>query len=234
MSRIFIFDAVHTILRPIPDVTSAYFLAGQRHGSSLTKAEVKKRFRIARRQRFGTFVAASQTQPGSLPSSDKIEYQLWRDLVSDVYAEVRPIDGLFDQLWSHFASEDNWQLYDDVESCWQDLKANGDRIVIASNFDSRLFNVVSKHASLKAADAVFCSAEVGFRKPDPQFYHAVSESFGITPEDEVIMVGDDFENDYVAPVRFGWKAFHLDRRDGAKRNPNTVSSLNELSKKVQE
>lgn len=229
MSRIFIFDAVHTILRPIPDVVSAYFLAGQRNGSSLTKEEVKTGFRIARRQRFGTFVAASQTQSGSLVSSDAIERQLWRDLVADVFLDVQPIDSLFDELWLHFASAENWQLYDDVESCWSQLKENGDRIVVASNFDSRLNDIVAQHEPLSLADAVYCSAEVGFRKPDPMFYKAVADSFEFGASDEIIMVGDDFENDYVGPVKFGWQAFHLDRRAPPRGNQHTISSLNALS-----
>jgi len=229
MSRIFIFDAVHTILRPIPDVISAYFLAGQRHGSLLTKNEVKKRFRIARRQRFATFVAASQTEPGSLVSSDEIEYQLWRDLVSDVFLDVQTIDTLFKELWLHFASANHWQLYDDVEACWSKLKANGDRIVIASNFDSRLNEIVTEHQPLSLADAVYCSAEVGYRKPDPLFYKTVAESFGIKDADEVVMIGDDFENDYVAPVRFGWKAFHLDRRSTDRSDQRVIESLESVA-----
>lgn len=233
MSRIFIFDAVHTILRPIPDVISAYFLAGKRHGSELSKDDVKTRFRVARRQRFATFVAASQTQAGSLVSSDPIEKQLWRDLVTDVFLDVQPIDSLFSELWAHFASAENWQLYDDVESCWSKLKSSGDRIVIASNFDSRLNEIVFQHQPLSLADAVYCSAEVGYRKPDPQFYRAVADSFGINEPDEVIMIGDDYENDFVAPVRFGWKAFHLDRRDGQNGNQNTISSLEALPLKFQ-
>ena len=228
MSRIFIFDAVHTILRPIPDVISAYFLGGQRHGSQFDKDEVRSRFRVARRQRFGTFVAASQTEAGSLDSSDEIERQLWLDLVSDVFSDVRPIDSLFAELWSHFAAAENWQLYDDVEPCWSKLKANGDRIVIASNFDSRLNEIVAQHETLSLADAVYCSAEVGYRKPDPLFYKAVADSFAIVESDEVIMVGDDAENDYVAPVRFGWQAFHLDRRATDQRPQHVISDLSQL------
>jgi len=233
VSRIFIFDAVHTILRPIPDVISAYFLAGQRHGSSLNKDEVKTEFRIARRQRFGTFIAASQTQSGSLVSSDAIERLLWQDLVSDVFNDVRPVDRLFEELWSHFASADNWQLYDYVESCWSQLKDSGDRIVIASNFDSRLNEIVAQHKTLSLADAVYCSAEVGFRKPDPMFYKTVADSFGVSDSDEVIMVGDDFENDYVGPTKHGWKALHLDRRATPNGNQHTILSLSALLSKSQ-
>ncbi|QEG21583.1 D-glucose-1-phosphatase [Mariniblastus fucicola] len=213
----------------MPDVVSAYFLAGQRHGSELSKQDVKKRFRIARRQRFGTYVVASQTHPGSLPSSDEIERMLWRDLISDVFEDLDRVDELFEQLWLHFAMAENWQLYDDVEECWSRLHANGDRIVVASNFDSRLLDIVAKHPTLALADAVYCSAEVGFRKPDPRFYETVATLFGIKDSDEVIMIGDDFENDYVAPGRFGWRAFHLNRKHGVRPDERVISCLSQLS-----
>lgn len=89
------------------------------------------------------------------------------------------------------------------------------------------------HPTLGLADAVYCSAEVGYRKPDPLFYKTVSDSFGIDDSDEVIMIGDDFENDYVGPVKFGWRAFHLDRRAAPTGNQNTISSLNALPMKYQ-
>jgi putative hydrolase of the HAD superfamily len=228
MPRLFVFDAVHTFLRPVPDVLTAYFDAGRLHGSELSKEKIKTRFRIARRSRFSTGIPSHQTQPGSLRSSDAIELQLWRDLISDVFTEIKPVDSLFERLWEHFALPENWQLYDDVAACWSKLHANGDRIIVASNFDSRLHAIMENFEELAIADAVYCSAEVGYRKPDPLFYETVSKSFGIAESDEVIMIGDDFENDYVAPKRFGWKAIHLDRKLKYHRKSHVISSLHEL------
>ena len=229
MSRYFIFDAVHTILRPVPDVMSTYFLAGQKFGSQVSRDDVKQRFRKARRRLFGTDIPAEQTQPGSLPSSDEREYQLWKDLVTEVFADVRPIDSMFEGLWEHFASPESWQLFDDVEACWQRLRQSGGRLVIASNFDSRLHEIVARHSAIAIADAVFCSAEVGYRKPDPMFYEAVADSLGLTKADKVTMVGDDFENDCAAPHKFGWQAYHLDRRHGVELSKHMISSLSQLS-----
>ena len=228
MPRIFIFDAVHTFLRPFPDVLTAYHQVGQIHGSELSKEKLKTRFHTARRTRFSTSIPAEQTQPGSLPSSDEIEFQLWRDLVTDVFAEIKPVDALFEQLWGHFASPGNWQVYDDVAECWAQMKSGGDRIVVASNFDSRLHAIMENFDELAVAESVFCSAEVGYRKPDPLFYKFVSDSLKLTDADEVIMIGDDFENDYVAPKKFGWKAMHLNRKLDYNRQRGVISSLSEL------
>jgi putative hydrolase of the HAD superfamily len=228
MSRLYIFDAVHTFLRPAPDVLTAYHDVGKLHGSTISKDKLATRFRAARKTRFSANFSAAATQPGSLESSDAIEYQLWQDLIADVFLEIRPVDKLFEQLWGHFANADNWQLYDDVAECWARLHAAGNRIIVASNFDSRLNAIVERFPELSVAEAVFCSAEVGYRKPDPLFYQAVADSIGIVDSDQVIMVGDDFENDYVAPKRFGWKALHLNRKTTEKTQSHVIQDLNSL------
>lgn len=232
MEKIFIFDAVHTILRPVPDVITAYFLAGKRHGSLLTKEDVKSRFRSGRQELFGTRIAAKETKPGSLRSSDEIEFQLWKKLVTYVFNDVVPIDQLFQELWDHFASPQNWQLYDDVESCWQSIKADGGQIVIASNFDSRLNEILKVQSSLTKIDAVFCSAEVGYRKPDPMFYEVVAKTLKLNGAEQVIMTGDDFENDFVAPRLFGWNAVHLDRRSKEQSPDHEIQDLRSIVRHV--
>lgn len=228
MHRTFIFDAVHTILRPVPDVVSAYFLAGQRYGSSLTRKEVKFRFGVGRKEHFGTRIAAKETKPGSLPSSDEIEFQLWKELVGFVFEDIKPIDSLFKDLWDHFASPDNWQLYDDVEPCLSAIKSDGNKIVIASNFDSRLHKVLKVRSLDSEIDDVFCSAEVGFRKPDPMFYQVVADSLQFNGNEEVTMIGDDFENDFVGPREFGWNALHLDRRAKEQAPAHEINDLRSI------
>lgn len=231
MSKVYIFDAVHTVLKPQPDVIRCYFETGNRHGSSLTIDEVKRRFREARIRLFAVSHSAAQTEGGSLVSSDEIEFNLWESLVGHVFADVPEVGPLFKQLWAHFASPQSWQLYDDVESSWRRLAERGDRLVIASNFDSRLHEITKQRSVFSLVEAVFCSAEVGYRKPDPMFYQHVADRLSLRPQDEVIMVGDDFENDYKAPRLFGWQALHLDRRHGGPTGPigsGVISSLSQL------
>lgn len=231
MSRIVLFDAVGTILRPQPDVISAYHRAGIAHGSQLSIEEIAGRFRTARRARFDLNRSAEQTKADSLRSSDEIEYALWRDLIRDVFTDVDNVDGLFSELWSHFAAAENWSLYDDVEGCWNALVKLDFRVAVASNFDSRLDEIVSKFAQLNAAERVFCSAGVGFRKPDPLFYRSIATSLKLSGSDDVYFVGDDLENDFIAPKRFGWHAFHLDR-SGQASNGQAINSLDMLLAKI--
>lgn len=228
MPQIYIFDAVGTVLKPVPDVVDAYHDAGLQHGSKLTRQDVANRFKTARQTRFSTNHSALETAGGSLPSSDAIEHQLWEKLIGDIFNDVKDAKALFEQLWEHFANPSNWQLYDDVETCWSKIRDNGGDLYIASNFDSRLHEIVRQFPIFKIAKASFCSAEVGFRKPDPMFYEHIATEIGINDSQEVMMVGDDFENDFVAPSAFGWKAIYLDRKAIADPNSRTITSLEQL------
>ncbi len=229
MKKTFVFDAVHTILRPMPDVISAYFLAGKRHGSAIAKNDVKRRFREGRRKVFGTSVSAKETKRGALPSSDHIEFQLWSELVAHVFEDVHPIGELFQKLWEHFASPANWQLYDDVDSCFNSIKAAGHQIVVASNFDTRLLEILERQPCCQLIDRVYCSAAVGYRKPDPMFYEVVSRSSGFDDPSSIVMVGDDFQNDYVAPRMHGWNALHLNRQTSEPSGEYEIADLNSVS-----
>jgi len=225
MNRTFVFDAVGTLLRPIPDVITAYRQAGLRHGSSLDRQEVAARFKIARRRYFNCDTSAEATGSGSLVSSDDIERELWRSLIGDVFHDVVAADELFQQLWAHFALPESWGLYDDVAECLNCIAVN-DQIVIASNFDSRLLAIVAAFSELNCVSEVHCSAAVGFRKPDPMFYQHVAGT--IRDNHTVIMVGDDLQNDCLAPERLAWQGIWLDR-DGTDQNLDSAQRLTSLS-----
>ena len=199
MARIYIFDAVGTVLRPVPDVIRAYHLAGVRHGSQFSKDQVKRRFRTARQKYFGAKPESGTTTTNPLISSDEIEYRLWKSLVSEVFADVSDRQKLFDELWAHFASPDHWQLYEDVEACWRKLAEQGDRLFVASNFDSRLYKILARFEVFALAERSFCSADVGFRKPDALFYQEVAVGIDIRDIEAVTMIGDDYQNDFLAP-----------------------------------
>ena len=49
---------------------------------------------------------------------------------------------------------------------------------------------------------IFCRAELGVTKDTPQLWDAVFEALAL-PRDQAVMVGDDLEQDVLAPRRFG-------------------------------
>ncbi len=193
-----------------------YLQHGQRFGSALEEADVKRRFKSARQKLFSVDTPAKEQIEGGLVSSDQIEGELWRRFIDFVFDDVNESAELFDALWDFFAVPENWCVYSDVAECLFQLKRRGCYLAIASNFDSRLIPIVDHFEELSTVDDVFCSASLGFRKPDPAFYRQVltkvSRNLGADiSSDDIIFVGDCIENDFHGPRRMGWSAFWLDR-----------------------
>ena len=76
------------------------------------------------------------------------------------------------------------------------------------------------------------SSVVGWRKPAPQFFAALAETLQISVN-EILMVGDDINNDILGAVEAGMSAVWVCRsgETDAELPPNSwrVSSLTELA-----
>ncbi len=240
MSKVVLFDAVGTILKTSPRVVEVYHAHGERHGSELSLADIKVRFKDSRRKLFDLETPARQQTAGQLASSDRIEHELWFRLIKDVFVDVANPAPLFEELWRFFATPSNWLLFDDSASAIESLKSAGYLIGIASNFDSRLHGVVSAFPELDCVDFVFCSARVGFRKPDPAFYATVEEKIqqqlGSELHVPIYMTGDCVENDFWGPRRHGWNAVWLNRKgcqgEETDQHVETVDSLESLASHI--
>lgn len=74
---------------------------------------------------------------------------------------------------------------------------------------------------------IFCYTELGYRKDQPEFWSAVQCTLGI-PLTQITMVGDSYEQDALAPRRFGVQGVWFNQGETPSperlRTP-TVSSL---------
>ena len=140
----------------------------------------------------------------SLPISEAEEQQNWRSLVAEVVGGAAPdattdqLDLVFESLWARFAEPAAWA----IEPHWlpriQKWRTEGLRVCLASNFDARLLQVMAGFPESAWLDDVFISSDVGFRKPDPQFYRVILDRFGVDPQ-AVMMFGDQFWEDWATP-----------------------------------
>ncbi|MCH2182654.1 MAG: HAD-IA family hydrolase [Mariniblastus sp.] len=226
--RSILFDAVGTIIYPDPDVLAVYHRLGQQHGSQLAKDVVESRFKRLRRTVFQSELTGDSTQQDlsrfEFPSSQQGEKKLWQDLVQHLFSDISETEPLFDQLWQHFADPDHWRVYQDVPECWASLQQAGIAIGVASNFDNRLEPILAGLGLNDLASQVFHSAQLGFRKPDLRFYRAIEATW---PSSSILMVGDDYLNDYLAPRLCGWQSLQLVRQK-ERRTTNSINSLENL------
>ena len=234
--KIVLLDAVGTVIETHPSVVAVYQQHGARFGSSLDEKQVSQRFKVARRKLFAVDTLAADQIRGQLVSSDEIEHDLWRQFIAEVFEDVADSQGLFESLWDFFADSKNWRVYPDVASSLAELKSGGCYVAIASNFDSRLLPIIESFDEFESLDGVFCSAELGFRKPDPAFYQElkqrISKVLGESITDQQItFTGDCRENDFHGPRRQGWEAYWLDRSGSASQVADKVvldSTLRDL------
>ena len=57
--------------------------------------------------------------------------------------------------------------------------------------------------------SVIFSSDLGFKKPDPKIFLAGVRALGLK-EEEVLYIGDNFENDIIPSVKLGMKAMHIE------------------------
>ncbi|HWQ19777.1 MAG TPA: HAD family hydrolase, partial [Methanotrichaceae archaeon] len=56
---------------------------------------------------------------------------------------------------------------------------------------------------------VIFSSDLGYKKPDPRIFLAATQKLGLKPE-EVMYIGDSFENDIIPSIKLGMKAMHIE------------------------
>lgn len=207
--RCIAFDAVGTLIHPVPSTADVYFQTAVRFGSRLTSAEIAGRFHQAFRESETTDITG-QGRDG-LSTSEPREYDRWRWIVARVIDDIADPQACFEDLFAHFARPASWKCFDEVLATLSSLQARGYRLLMASNFDRRLRSVCDGLPGLKLIDGCVISSEVGHRKPSPQFFSALLDAARCSAG-ELLMVGDDPDNDVVGARDAGIAALLINRK----------------------
>lgn len=221
--RAVVFDAVGTLIHAQPTVEAAYGQWGRRYGSQLTDAEILPRFRaaFARQETLDAERSDGRT-------SRQREAQRWRAIVTEALPDVSQPDVVFAGLWDHFGDAKNWRVDPAAQSLLTGLRRGGLRTAVASNFDERLLAICRDLPELRSCNAVFVSSELGYRKPAAEFFAAIERALELSP-DQLLLVGDHWENDFQAAKGRGWRAIwladELQRQRTATRVKGNACSL---------
>lgn len=201
-----LFDAVGTLIRPARSIAETYGEAAHRHGIELPLDEINSRFReaFAKQEQLDTSTAGGRT-------SEQREVQRWEDIVAEVFGPSPNLQPLFEDLWNHFALPEAWAVDPAAEHVISQIRFSGRVVGVASNFDGRLRTISGAFPALKDGP-LFISSELGWRKPRAEFFESIENVLAL-PASNLLMVGDDFENDYFGATRSGWQAILLHRND---------------------
>jgi putative hydrolase of the HAD superfamily len=214
------FDAVGTLIFPEPAAATIYAEVGRRHGSQLSAADVTPRFVAA----FRRHEQIDETL--GWRTSEEREVERWRAIVTEVLDDVRDREACFRELFEHFRRPSAWRVADDAAVTLAKLAGQGCVLGLASNYDSRLRDVVAGLPALAPIRYLAISSEIGWRKPAPQFFAALAQLVGLPPH-RLLLVGDDRLNDYDGAQAAGLAAILVDRQ-GEHPTATCIARLSEL------
>lgn len=218
--RAVFFDAVGTVLHPDPGAPVVYAEAAARYGLPADPGVILDRFREAFR------LEEVADEGADWVTSEERELVRWRAIVRATLPGAP--DECFYELFYHFARPEAWRVPDDAPALFDHLAGRGLTLGLASNYDMRLESVLAGRPELAPlVGCVVISSRVGVRKPGNGFFERLTELVACRP-DEVVLVGDDYENDYLGAIAAGMRAVLLDPNGRYPDVPERVRRLGDL------
>ena len=223
--ELILFDAAGTLFEVRGSVGDIYCRVAARYGLQADTAHIQQRFA----QQFG------QQPPLAFPTAQtetalqRLEYDWWRTLVWQVFAgqDFPRFDEFFAEVFAYFRQPDAWRVFADVKPTLTALRAQGYRLAVLSNFDSRLDGLLQDLGLTLFFDAVHISSRLGAAKPAPAAFHAALATHNLAPH-QVIHIGDSPREDFTGAQAAGLRAFLIDRQRIGVNHDNRLSSLTQL------
>ncbi len=167
---------------------------------------------------YQSFAAAERMAfPGATPEAiPELEYRWWREIVAETFERVGALDKFEDfeafyaNLYGYFETAAPWKLYDDTLMAltrWQRL---GIELGIISNFDSRLYRVLSVLGLADYFQSVTISSEVGAAKPAAKIFEVALQKHHCKAQ-QAWHVGDSESEDYAGAQAAGLRAILVAR-----------------------
>jgi len=140
-----------------------------------------------------------------------------------------PLDGLdLDLLRDVLMASLRFRPYPEVPSALLSLRKCGHRLVVVSNWDISLHDVLARLELAPLLDGVVTSAEVGERKPAPAIFMRALEVAGVEAADAT-HVGDSLDEDVLGAQAAGIEAVLISRiRTVPVTDARMIMSLDEL------
>lgn len=130
--------------------------------------------------------------------------------------EIKPmIDSMYDR-----------KLFEETESAVDKLSEKYS-IAIGSTTDTEPLLQNIKNTSLSKIQDIYTSENLGYYKPDQNFYKEILNRTNWKPE-ECVFVCDSLDDDIIGPINAGISAILIDRKDRYDRWPEGVDKIHSL------
>jgi putative hydrolase of the HAD superfamily len=163
-----------------------------------------------------------------LDGSDPERLERLRDRCAEEMRRALDIPGL-DHAGARHAMLGSLEFtaYPDVIPALRELREDGLRLVVASNWDCSLPAWLEPAGVLQLVDGVVTSAEVGEAKPSPRVFVRALSLAGVEPA-QALHVGDKVGNDLAGAAAAGVRGVLIQRDGGPPPDVEAIGSLREL------
>lgn len=216
------FDAFGTIYVPKAPIHEQYHEIASQYGFLDSAEKIKLNFGKVYDQMLTEY--PNYGKQAGMANTDEWWHQLIVSLLDLKDSETAY--KLSGDLIERFKTSNGYHLFSDVVPVFQTLKDNNIKIIISSNSDPRVFDILESFGLMKfiERDDIYISYDVMAEKPLKAFFDAVvdaeiSKSVGsLLPKEDRIMylsncwhIGDGHAKDYIGAVKAGWNGIYLDR-----------------------
>lgn len=225
--RTILFDVGGTLIHPKPSVGHIYALGAQKFGIDISPETAQQKFLEA-----WTKVKDNWQEPLCYGTTESEAQHFWYQVIYETFKGDLNDQGsrnLFAFLFDYFCQPEVWDTYNDVISNLNDLRAQNIKLGILSNWDVRLSSLLKAMNLLSYFHYSFISYQVGFEKPDLRYFQFALDQMKVEPE-QVLYIGNDYEEDYLPATSIGIQCFLINRKDHKKIDPHaaTISTLDEI------
>ena len=232
MIEIVFFDAGETLLRPHPSFAELFAETARAAGRRVTPAQV-----AAAQSKLAPHLVDLSPEDGaesplryegSSLSADRSR-EFWTHLYQRLLAELGlEDDGLASRLFEVFSDSSSYKLFDDATGTLEEIKRDGYRLGLISNFESWLDEMLVELEVGHHFDPAIISGVEGVEKPDIRIYELALERAGVEPG-QALHVGDSPGMDVEPATSAGMHAVLLDRLGRYANAPgHRISSLEDL------
>jgi len=220
------FDAANTLLYPDPPVGELYARTARKYGVDVSAADVRAQFQRS----WETLQPKAAEDPGRYAIGEADGRRWWQAVVAETFRPLgmpQPFETFFEELYTLFAQPEVWRVYADVPEVLEGLRARGVVMGVLSNFDTRLGSLLQGLGLMPYFTHVVLSAVVGWEKPHPRIFASALALAGV-PAEQVLHVGDNYQQDVIGARQAGIYAVWLRRRGEHTADCPVINSLGEL------
>ena len=218
------FDVNGTLIHS-PRLGEVYSQVLERHGIEVTPARAYEVVRTVWRE------FSCRRRPGvdlfsSHPQGSKGFWFEFIDRVCEHLESPPPSPFAKSELFQRFAGADPWDVYPEVIETLQVLRSKGLRMVVISNWDDRLPELLEDLELAEYFENIVFSAGVGVEKPFPAIFEYALAQLDL-PAEQVVHVGDRPQEDVEGARGVGMQAIHVSR-DSDQGDLRSLDPLTEV------